>query len=91
MSSFHLMTRSRAECKVDEFIDDGNVITIPNASIVIKNRELFYELKNNYKNAGNVLDIFLAVGMSFMNIVLKNTDLTVDQILERIIITEADP
>ena len=88
--SFHLMTRSRAECKVDEFIDDGNVITIPNASIVIKNRELFYEFKNNYKNAGNVLDIFIAVGMSFTNIVMKNTDLTLDEILEKIVLTEAD-
>ena len=78
-------TRTRAEAKVDEFIDDGETITIPNASIVIKNRKVFYDFKRTYKNPGTVLEILLGVGISFTNYVMQSEGLSLDQILERIL------
>ena len=86
MSSFERMTRTRAYCKADTAIDDGMGITIPNAEITIRNRELFYTFKRFYgTDPGKVLEIFIAVGMSFAGFVLEHEKLTIDEILDAIL------
>ena len=84
MSLFTDMTRARATVKADQFIDDGKEITFPDAEITIKNRALFYHLKNKEKNPAKVLEIILAVGSSFINYTMINYEESVDSILEKL-------
>ena len=92
MSLFERMTHTRACCKADMEIDDGNSITIPNAEITIRNRELFYQFKRWYgTDPGKVLEIFLAIGISFANYVSrKHENMTIDEILDAILKEEAE-
>lgn len=86
MSSFEHMTRTRAECKTDLILDDGSTILIPNASITIKDRELFNQFRSFYGNkAGKIVETFLAVGMAFAGYVIKHEGMSIDEILDAIL------
>ena len=91
MSMFERMTHARACCKADTAIDDGMSITIPNAEVTIRNRELFYQFKRYHgTDPGKILEIFLAIGISFASYVTKHESMTLDEMLDAILKEERE-
>lgn len=91
MSMFEQLTHSRACCKADTAIDDGMSITIPDAEVTIRNRKLFYQFKRYYgADPGKILEIFLAIGISFAGYVTEHENMTLDEMLDAILKEEAE-
>ncbi len=84
---FEDMTRTRAEVNhpTKLIVDDGEVIILPSLDVIIKDRTLFLKMKRWYNDPEKVLEIFIAIGMTFASYTSKHTNMTIDEIIEAVL------